>query len=49
MGAATAMRRVRSVEEGVGGGEKSETAGESARNVKIRNRELGRSFQESSV
>lgn len=49
MGAATATRRVRSVEEGVRGGEKSQTVGESARNVKIRNRDLGRSFPESSV
>lgn len=49
MGAATATRRVRSVEEGVGGGEKSQTVGEYARKMKIRNRELGRSFPELSV
>lgn len=47
MGAATSG--VRSVGEGVRGGEKSKTAGESARNVKIRNLELGRSCLKSSV
>lgn len=40
---------MRSVGEGGGGGERSKTAGEAARNVKIRNQGLGRRRSKSSL
>lgn len=45
VGVGEATRWVRSVGEGVEGGEKSKTAGESVWQMKIRNQELGRTAE----